>query len=124
MRAKLIAIVLALTVTSITLLTVRQQRVQAVSDMATAIERAAELDRHLWRIRVEIGQLVAPTELNQRIASLGTMEPILLDRSRLRWFTLEDALEYPELSQPPVAIHEVIPQRSDPSLAPAPWSTQ
>ncbi len=102
MRAKLIAIVLMLTVTSITLLTVRQQRVQAVSDMATAIERAAALDRQLWRVRVEIGRRISPAELHDRLATLGPMEPILLDRHRLRWFTLEDSFPVIEPEAPPI----------------------
>lgn len=107
MRAKLIAIVLVLTVTSVTLLTVRQQRVQAVSDMATAIERAAALDRQLWRIRLEIGRRTMPDALSTRLIAMGPMEPMRLDRSRLRWFTLEDSLA-PEEEEviPPVVLHE------------------
>lgn len=81
MLAKLVTIVLALALTAASLLAVRQQRLQAVSEMATAIERGAALDRQTWRARVEIAQRVSPEALARVLSERHEeMEPI-----RVRW---------------------------------------
>lgn len=79
MLAKLVTIVLALALTAASLLAVRQQRLQAVSEMATAIERAAALDRRTWRARVEIARQVAPDRLERALAAYAPMEPIRVE---------------------------------------------
>jgi hypothetical protein len=83
--AKLVAIVLALALTAASLLAVRQQRLQAVSEMATAIERAAALDRQAWRARVEIAKRVAPEALERELAGRGELDPI-----RVEWCEIVD----------------------------------
>lgn len=85
MLAKLVIIVLALALTAASLLAVRQQRLQAVSEMATAIERAAALDRQTWRARVEIAKRVSPETLGRLLAGQGAMEPI-----RVQWCEIVD----------------------------------
>lgn len=85
MLAKLVTLVLALAMTATALLSVRQRRLQAVSDMATAIERAAELDRRTWRVRVEIARRLTPESLGVMIADLGPWAPIRLDEHRPAW---------------------------------------
>lgn len=85
MLAKLVAIVLALGLTAASLLAVRQQRLQAVSEMATAIERAAALDRQTWRARVEIAKRTSPEALERALATQGEMDPI-----RVRWCEIVD----------------------------------
>lgn len=79
MLAKLVMIVLALALTAASLLAVRQQRLQSVSEMATAIERASALDRRTWRVRVEIGRRVAPESIEPVIARMGEFEPMLVE---------------------------------------------
>ncbi len=80
MLAKLLAIVLALAVTAAGLLAVRQQRLQAVSEMATAIERASALDRRTWRVRVEIASRTSPEALERALGDdRPEMEPMLVE---------------------------------------------
>jgi hypothetical protein len=79
MLAKLVMIVIALALTGASLLAVRQQRLQAVSDMATAIERASALDRQTWRARIEIARRVSPEALEPLIAEMGAFEPMLVE---------------------------------------------
>ena len=76
MVAKIIAVILGLALTATSLLVVRQQRLQAVSDMTEAIGRAESLERRTWRLRAEIGTLTAPAELRAAIDPLGQFEPI------------------------------------------------
>jgi len=76
MVAKLMAIVLTLAVTAAGLLAIRQQRLQAVSEMAAAIERAASLERQTWKVRAAIAQRVSPQELHKLIEPLGDVESL------------------------------------------------
>lgn len=78
MLAKLAVIVLALGVTASSLLAVRQQRLQAVSEMATAIERASAMERRAWRVRVEIARRSTPESLVAALEGRGEMEPIIV----------------------------------------------
>lgn len=66
--------VLALTAAS--LLVVRQQRLTAVREMADAAQRAAEFDRKLWRVRVEIARRVTPQKIRDVLEGFGPMSPI------------------------------------------------
>ena len=85
MLAKLVIIVVALALTAASLLAVRQQRLQAVGEMATAIERAAALERRTWRARVEIARLASPRALEEALRGLGEFEPICV-----RWCEIVD----------------------------------
>lgn len=76
MVAKLMAIVLTLAVTAAGLLAIRQQRLQAVSEMAAAIERASALERQTWKVRAGIAGRVSPTALQLLIAPLGDVESL------------------------------------------------
>ncbi len=76
MVAKLLAIVLTLALTAAGLLAIRQQRLQAVSEMAAAIERASTLERQTWKIRAEIASRVAPHALKNLIGPLGEVDPL------------------------------------------------
>jgi len=81
--AKLGALIAALALTAAGLLVVRQQRLQAVSDMAQAVERAAEMERQCWRIRIEIAQRIEPDEFEEALAGLGPMAPLRLRRCEI-----------------------------------------
>ena len=76
MAAKLMAIVLTLGLTAAGLLAIRQQRLQAVSEMAAAIERASALERQTWKVRASIAERVAPGSLKSRIEPLGGVDAL------------------------------------------------
>ncbi|MEO1128542.1 MAG: hypothetical protein AAFX05_02415 [Planctomycetota bacterium] len=78
MSAKLAALIVAFALTAVGLLAVRQQRLQAVSDMASSIERAAEMDRQSWRLRVEVARRLDPDALQRAVESLGDVSPLQL----------------------------------------------
>lgn len=84
MLAKLIAVVLGLTLTATSLLVVRQQRLQAVSEMTEAIGRAEALERRTWRLRAEIGAMSAPSELRAALERVGPFEPIRGEAQTIR----------------------------------------
>jgi hypothetical protein len=76
--AKLAALIVVFALTAVGLLAVRQQRLQAVSDMASSIERAAEMDRQSWRLRVEVARRLDPDALERALESLGDVSPLQL----------------------------------------------
>ncbi len=76
MVAKLAMLILVMALTAASLLVVRQQRLQAVREMADAAERAATFDRTLWRVRIDIASRVTPAEIAQMAQALGPMHPI------------------------------------------------
>jgi hypothetical protein len=76
MVAKLAMLILVMALTAASLLVVRQQRLQAVREMADAAERAANFDRTLWRVRVEIAKSVTPGQVAEMARTMGPMQPI------------------------------------------------
>ena len=60
MLAKLCIVIMAVTLTAASMLTVRQQRLDAVYDMARSLERAAAHDRQLQEVRIDIARRVTP----------------------------------------------------------------
>lgn len=76
MVGKLSMLIVALALTAASLLVVRQQRLTTVREMADAAQRAAEFDRKLWRVRVEIAGRITPREIRQMLDSFGPMTPI------------------------------------------------
>ena len=85
MLAKLLVLILSLAALSASVLAVRQERLEAVGEMAEALRRAERADRELWRLRVKIGERLAPDELAERIErELGETMPIILDDCE-RW---------------------------------------
>lgn len=78
MAAKLMAIVLTLALTAAGLLAIRQQRLQAVSEMAAAIERASALERQTWNVRSKIAAQVSPSTLRGMIDPIGEVDALCL----------------------------------------------
>lgn len=79
MRAKLILLILTGGLTAAALLVVRQQRLQAVYEMTRALDRAAEHDRKLWKLRIEIARQITPDRVERMAANLGGLHPIPLE---------------------------------------------
>lgn len=95
MLAKLVVLIVSVASLSASMLVVRQQRLEAVGEMADTLRRSERADRELWRLRVDIAERLSPEELNEAIrATLGPMEPILIDDCE-RWCPpgLGDTLE-------------------------------
>lgn len=76
MLAKLAMLIVLSALTACSLLVVRQQRLQAVHDMAEAAERAVALDRKLWHVRIEIAERSTPGAVAVLAAALGPTAPI------------------------------------------------
>lgn len=76
MRAKVMALILCGALTAAALLVVRQQRLQAVYEMTRALDRAAEDDRALWKLRLEISKQITPSRVREMADSLGPLRPI------------------------------------------------
>jgi hypothetical protein len=57
-------------------LSMRQQRIQAASDMVRAISRAEEHDRTLWAVRGDIARVTTPEQVMVLASALGPMLPI------------------------------------------------
>lgn len=76
---KLALIIVSGAVIAACLLAVRQQRIQAVHDMTRALERAAQADEELWRVRVEIARHVSPDSMHAHVKRIGPTKPILVD---------------------------------------------
>ena len=81
MLAKLAFLVLVIAATGAGLLTVRQQRLEAVHEMAEALDRAAVLEREVWRLRVEAARLTSPQYAQELLAVLGETKPVVARRS-------------------------------------------
>ncbi len=79
MLAKLCIVIMAVTLTAASMLTVRQQRLDAVYDMARSLERAAAHDRQLQEVRIDIARMVTPESVLQMAGRVGPFEPIPLE---------------------------------------------
>lgn len=76
MVAKVFFVILCGAAISSGMLAMRQQRIQAASDMVRAIARAEEHDRTLWGVRGQIARATAPNEVLVLASALGPMLPI------------------------------------------------
>lgn len=80
MFAKLVLLILAIGAVACGLLTLRQQRLDAVHEMALLHGRIAELDRDLLVVRVGIARAISPGKVEQLAAKLGPVQPLGVDR--------------------------------------------
>ena len=79
MLAKLCIVIMAVTLTAASMLTVRQQRLDAVYDLARSLERAAAHDRQLQEVRIDIARRVTPDAVMRMAGRVGPFEPIPLE---------------------------------------------
>ena len=87
MFAKIAVLILSIGLIAGTLLTVRQQRIQAAHGLAKAQTRLAELDRELLRLRLRIAARITPDQIEARTVSLGggahgRLLPLSMERLR------------------------------------------
>jgi hypothetical protein len=77
--AKIATVILTIGIVGCILLTTRQQRLQAVHDLAVLQRRVAEHDRTLWHLRAEIARNVQPRNVEALARALGPLEHIPVD---------------------------------------------
>ncbi len=80
MLAKLACLVLVAGATAASLLTVRQQRLEAAHEIERALRRAEALERDLARTRLLLARRLVPETIATRVETLGELEPIPLER--------------------------------------------
>lgn len=68
---KLVVLVLAFGLIGASILSMRQRRLQAISDMTEAQRRVLAHDRTLWELRAEIGSRVAPDHVRTILSRAG-----------------------------------------------------
>lgn len=112
MRAKLCIVILTVTLTAASLLTVRQQRLDAVYDMRRSLESAAALDRQLQEVRIDIARMVTPDSVTQLASVMGPMRPIPAEWSDPIMTVLAASNRAPEEE---VGSAPVLVDRNDPS---------
>ncbi len=78
MLLKLSLVVMVIAATGAGLLTVRQQRLEAVHDMAEALDRAAALEHQVWRMRIEAARLTSPQHAHEMLVRLGETQPVVV----------------------------------------------
>lgn len=76
MPAKLGLLILVAALTGAGVLVIRQQRLVAMHEMARSVQRSAELDRKLWRVRGEIAARITPGKVRKMVSGLGDLSPI------------------------------------------------
>lgn len=76
MFAKLCTIIGVIGVTGVGMLVIRQQRLQAASELAASVQRAAGDDQALWRLRIRISQEITPAKVREMCAVIGPTKPI------------------------------------------------
>ena len=83
MLAKAALVIVVMAVTAAGVLSVRQQRLQAVHDTARSIEQATQLDRRWWSLRLELASRLDPAALEATLvaveAELGGFESLPSD---------------------------------------------
>lgn len=79
MLAKIAALILVSAAAAAGLLSVRQQRLEAVHEMSAAVRRAEALDRQLWRVRIDLARRITPERVHELAQQLGPLEPVPLE---------------------------------------------
>lgn len=111
MAAKLCAVIMAMGVVAIVVLSLRQARLEAVHELAEAQKRFHQHDRDLYRLRAQIADAIRPDRVHTMAMALGTLHPIGIDPI---------TPEGPALAENEPATDRAIRTVSIPSAPPAP----
>ncbi len=76
MFAKLCVLIISMGAVALTLLALRQQRIEAVHQMAMVNLRIMEADRGIARLRTDIVASLEPKKIEAMASKLGTLRPI------------------------------------------------
>lgn len=77
MYGKLVMMVLGIALCGAWLLSLRQNRIQALSELTQAQLRIDQQDEKLWLLRARIAEHVTPPQIEQLCADIGPLHPIL-----------------------------------------------
>lgn len=75
--AKLVSVILGMGVIGGGLLALRQQRLEAASDLARAQVRIRAQDERLWKLRAMIAERTGPERVREMAVALGPLRPIV-----------------------------------------------
>lgn len=78
MFAKIFVLVLGLGVIACGLLSQRQSRLQAASELAQAQLRIASADDRLWSMRTQVSAAITPTHVQRLAQDVGPLKPIIM----------------------------------------------
>lgn len=76
MRLKAMILIASGAAVAVSLLVVRQQRLEAVYEMTRSLERGSAADRDLWTLRAQIAHATRPEAVIALASRLGPMNPI------------------------------------------------
>jgi len=79
MALKLVFLILSVALTGASLLSVRQQRVQAVHEMTMHLQRAERTERTIWRARADLAEQITPSKIRALIAHKAETSPVFDD---------------------------------------------
>lgn len=77
MFAKLVAVILGIGVIGCGLLALRQQRLEAASELARVQVRIRDQDERLWRLRSDIARRTTPEHVREMAAAIGPLRPLV-----------------------------------------------
>lgn len=100
-------LILCGTLLSASVLVLRQQRLQAISDMTKALARAAVHDRTLWHVRTEIAEGISPEHVMEMASAVGPLRTIPRE-------VCPPGPTYAEGKGPKPSVAQAIQQRSRP----------
>lgn len=115
MFGKVVLLVLTLGTCGCALLSLRQSRLQAASELVQIQLRIRQHDEHLWKLRSRIAASVTPDHVREMAAAIGPLRPLRP--------ALPGVLDVPETRQ---VVEMPPPSRGNPAMpvaAPPPLST-
>lgn len=108
MFAKLVVVVISFATMGAWLLSLRHERIQALSETTQAQLRIDRKDERLWMLRTKIAQRITPPQIEQMTAGLLDLQPIApykaLTREQLAALTDDPPVGPPGLLNPELAV--------------------
>lgn len=110
MFAKLVVVVISFAIMGAWLLSLRHERIQALSETTQAQLRIDRKDERLWMLRTKIAQRITPPQIEQMTAGLLDLQPIApykaLTREQLAALTDDPPVGPPGLLNPGLAMDD------------------
>ena len=110
MFAKLVVVVISFATMGAWLLSLRHERIQALSETTQAQLRIDRKDERLWMLRTKIAQRITPPQIEQMTAGLLDLQPIApykaLTREQLAALTDDPPVGPPGLLNPGLAMDD------------------
>jgi hypothetical protein len=88
---KLAAVILGIGIVGCSLLALRQQRLQAASELARVQVRIRAQDERLWELRTQISRAVNPENIREMALTIGPLRPLVAEGDARRMQRVESA---------------------------------